>query len=345
LVLSGRQQLIKIRAWATVAGMTIRWGILATGWIASRFVADLRTMPDAEVLAVGSRAVDTARAFAQTYGIPRAYGSWAELAADPDVDVVYVATPHASHFAAAMTCVRAGRAVLCEKPFTLDAATAAELIDTARQNRVFVMEAMWTRCDPAILHARELVADGAIGEVTTVRADFGLAGPFAATHRLRARALGGGALLDLGVYPITIAHLFLGAPDHIRAWAKLSDDGVDENTGIVFGYDSGAVAALTCGLVGATPTTAAITGTRGRIELADPFFRPPSFALQRAGAPAEILPWPVDGTGYQYEAAEVHRCLRAGEIESTLVPHAATLEVMGLLDAIRAEVGVAYDVS
>jgi predicted dehydrogenase len=323
--------------------MTIRWGILATGFIASRFVEDLRLMPDAEVLAVGSRAVDTARAFADTYDIPCAYGSWAELAADPEIDVVYVATPHASHHAAAMTCVRAGRAVLVEKPFTLDRATSAELIETGRRNGVFVMEAMWTRCDPAVLRARELVADGAIGEVTTVQANFGLAGPFAATHRLRARALGGGALLDLGVYPITIAHLFLGAPDHVRAWAALNDDGVDENTGIVFGYDSGAVAALTCGLVGATPITAAITGTRGRIDLAEPFFRPGSVALHRAGAPTEIIPWPVEGTGYQYEAAEVQRCLRAGEIESPLVPHAATLEVMGLLDTIRAKIGVTYD--
>jgi len=321
----------------------VRWGILATGGIATRFVADLRLVPGAEVAAVGSRAPETAQAFADAYGIPRAYGSWAELAADPEVDVVYVATPHASHHAATLTCLRAGRAVLCEKPFTLDRASAADLVDTARERGVFLMEAMWTRCDPAVRRAQELVADGAIGEVTSVHADFAIAGPFGPAHRLRARALGGGALLDLGVYPITIAHLFLGPPDHVRAWAALTDEGVDENTGIVFGYDSGAVASLTCGLLGTTPITAVITGTRGRVELAEPFFRPPSFTLHRAGAPPEVVKWPVPGTGYQFEAAEVQRCLRTGALESPLVPHATTLEMMGLLDAIRAQIGVSYN--
>jgi predicted dehydrogenase len=189
----------------------------------------------------------------------------------------------------------------------------------------------------------ELVADGAIGELTSVHASFGIAGPFPPTHRLRARALGGGALLDLGVYPITIAHLFLGTPDHIRAWAALTDEGVDENTGILFGYDSGAVATLTCSIVGGLPITAVITGTGGRIELAEPFFRPPSFTLRRDGAEPEVVAWPVPGTGYQFEAAEVQRCLRAGALESPLVPHATTLDVMGLLDAVRAEIGVSYD--
>ncbi|HEU4426691.1 MAG TPA: Gfo/Idh/MocA family oxidoreductase [Pilimelia sp.] len=321
----------------------VRWGILATGWIAARFVEDLRLVPGAEVAAVGSRSPEAARAFAGTYGIPRAYGSWAELAADPDIDVVYVATPHASHYSAALTCLRAGRAVLCEKPFTLDRATSAELVDTARERGLFLMEAMWTRCDPAVLRVLELVADGAIGELTSVHASFGLAGPFAPAHRLRVRALGGGALLDLGVYPITIAHLFLGAPDHICAWAALTDEGVDENTGIVFGYNSGAVATLTCSIVGGLPTTAVITGSRGRVELAEPFFRPPSFTLHRDGAEPEVVAWPVPGMGYQFEAAEVQRCLRAGALESPLVPHAITLEVMGLLDAVRAQIGVSYD--
>jgi predicted dehydrogenase len=313
----------------------VRWGILATGWIAARFVEDLRLVPGAEVVAVGSRAPEAARAFAGTHGIPRAYGSWAELAADPDVDVVYVATPHAAHHAASLTCLRAGKAVLCEKPFTLDRPGAAELVDAARERGLFLMEAMWTRCDPAVRRVQELVGEGAIGEVTGVTADFGVAGPFAPTHRLRARELGGGALLDLGVYPITIAHLFLGAPQHVRAWAKLGPEGTDENTGVLFGYESGAVAALTCGLVGPTPLTATVTGTTGRVELAAPFFRPPAFTVHRAGEPPEAVEWPVPGTGYQFEADEVQRCLRAGLVESPLVPHATTLEV-------RARIGVTY---
>jgi len=320
----------------------VRWGILSTGGIATSFVKDLRLLPDAEVTAVGSRSAEAAEAFAARHDIPRAYASWADLAADPDVDVIYVATPHTGHYAAAQVCLAAGKAVLCEKPFTLDRATSADLVEQARKQGVFLMEAMWTRCNPSILRARDLVADGAIGEVTTVHADFGVAGPFPPEHRMRARALGGGALLDLGVYPITIAHVFLGAPDQVTAWAHLTDEGVDENTGIVFGYDSGAVAALTCGMVGATPIGASITGTLGRIEIAPPAFVPSSFTLHRHGAEPEVMSTPFPGTGYQYEAAEVQRCLRAGEAESPLVPHAVTLEIMGLLDDIRAQIGVTY---
>ncbi|HEY3010601.1 MAG TPA: Gfo/Idh/MocA family oxidoreductase [Micromonosporaceae bacterium] len=319
----------------------IRWGILATGWIATEFVRDLRLLPDAEVIAVGSRSVAAAADFARRHDIPRAYGSWAELAGDPDVDVVYVATPHSAHDAAARTCLAAGRAVLCEKPLTLDRPSSQALTEYAKAAGRFLMEAMWTRCDPLIRRVRALVADGAIGEVTTVRADYGMAGPFPPTHRLRARALGGGALLDVGVYPVTIAHLLLGAPAEIRAWARLND-GVDENTGMIFGYASGALAALTCGIVGDTGVTAAITGSRGRIDLPPGFYAPARFILRRAGAEAEIVAEPTARPGYHHEAAEVQRCLRAGELESPLVPHAATLEVMAILDAVRAQIGVDY---
>lgn len=321
----------------------IRWGILATGGIAAAFVKDLRLLPDAEVLAVGSRTPEAAARFAERYAIPRAYGSWAELAADPDVDVVYVATPHSAHHAAAMVCLAGGKAVLCEKPFTLDLATAQELVETARRNGVFLMEGMWTRCNPAVRRAVELVAGGAIGEVTSVQADLGIYGPFEPTHRLRSKVLGGGALLDLGVYPITMAHLALGAPDFVHAWAKLSPEGVDENTGMVFGYSSGAVATLSCGILGHTPVRAAITGTGGRIEFAPRFFCARSFTLVRSPeVEPEVVEFAFEGTGFHFEAAEVQRCLRAGLVESPLVPHAVTLEVMALLDRIRAQLGVAY---
>ena len=319
-----------------------RWGILATGGIAAAFASDLPLLPDAEVVAVGSRSLEAAQAFAAQHGIPRAHGSWTDLAEDPDVDVVYVATPHAFHYAAALLCVQAGKAVLCEKPFTLDQPTSRELIDAARTRGTFLMEAMWMRCNPAILRMVDLIKDGAIGEVTTVQADFGVAGPFPPEHRMRARALGGGALLDLGIYPISLAHLILGAPDHIRSWAKLGPEGVDENTGIIFGYDSGAVATLTTGMVGQTPVAASITGTTGRIDLPDPFFRPPAIVLHRAGKDPEEIPSDMAGRGYQHEAAEVQRCLSEGLLESPLVPHAVTLEIMGLLDQIRAQLGVYY---
>ncbi|SCF36225.1 Gfo/Idh/MocA family protein [Micromonospora mirobrigensis] len=319
-----------------------RWGILATGHIAGRFAEDLRLVPDAELVAVGSRSRDTAERFAARHGIERAYASWAELAADPDLDVVYVATPHAAHHEAAMACLDGGKAVLVEKPITLDRAGAAELVETARSRGLFLMEAMWMRTNPAILRMVELIGQGAIGAVTGVRADFGAAGPFPPEHRMRARALGGGALLDLGVYPVSLAHLLLGVPQHLRAWAKLGPEGVDENTGMVLGYDSGAVATLSCGMVGATPLTASVTGTTGRIDLADPFFRPGALTVHRGDAAPETIDVELVGGGYQYEAAEVQRCLAAGLPESPLVPHAATLEVMGLLDDVRALIGVDY---
>ncbi|WFE46181.1 Gfo/Idh/MocA family oxidoreductase [Verrucosispora sp. WMMD1129] len=319
-----------------------RWGILATGHIAARFAEDLRLVPGAELVAVGSRTAETAERFADRHAVPRAYGSWAELAADADVDVIYVATPHAAHHEAALTCLTAGRPVLVEKPFTLDLATSTELVDTARAAGVFLMEAMWMRCNPLIRRVCQLIADGAIGTLTGVRADFGVAGPFPPEHRMRARALGGGALLDLGVYPISLAHLLLGTPQHVRSWAKLGPEGTDENTGLVFGYDSGAVATLSCGMVGATGLTASITGSTGRIDLPEPFFRPDRFTLHRGNAEPETITEELVGSGYQHEAIEVQRCLAEGLTESPLVPHSATLEIMGLLDDIRAQIGVSY---
>ncbi|GFJ91003.1 hypothetical protein Prum_046450 [Phytohabitans rumicis] len=256
--------------------------------------------------------------------------------------MVYVATPHSAHYAAARICLEAGRAVLCEKPFTLDLATSVELIDLARERQLFLMEAMWMRCNPVIRRLSEVVADGAIGEVRSVHADFSLAGPFEPTHRLRAPELGGGALLDLGVYPIHLAHLLLGVPDHVRAWAKLTPEGVDENTGMIFGYDSGALAALTCALVRGTPVAGLITGSGGRIELPPAFFAAREFVLHRDGAEPEVFRGSGEGTGYHHEAAEVHRCLRAHQLESPLVPHRVTLEVMRLLDDIRTQLGVSY---
>lgn len=318
-----------------------RWGILATGGIAARFAADLRHVPDAELVAVGSRSMDAARSFADRFGVPRAHGSWAALAADDQVDVVYVATPHAAHDVAALACIEAGRAVLVEKPLTLDRASAAALVDAADAAGVFLMEAMWTRCNPVIRRLVDLVRDGAIGEPVAVQADFGIVGPFPPEHRLRAAALGGGAILDLGIYPVTMAHLVLGAPDRIRAWGHLGPEGTDESTGMVFGYASGAVATLTCTIMGETPVNATITGTAGRIEVPG-FFSTDRFTLVRPGAEPELFAAPHDGDGYQFEAIEVQRCLAEGRRESPLVPHATTLEVMSILDEVRAQVGVVY---
>ncbi|MEY9967146.1 putative dehydrogenase [Streptacidiphilus sp. MAP12-16] len=323
----------------------IRWGILATGSIAADFTQDLQLLPDAEIVAVGSRTEASARAFADRFGIPRAHGSWAALAADDDVDIVYVATPHHAHREAAALCLEAGRAVLCEKPFTLNAADSRELTELARSRGLFLMEAMWMRCNPAIRKLVELVADGAVGEVGTVQADFGLAGPFDPAHRLRDPKLGGGALLDLGVYPVSLAHLLLGRPESVSAWAKLTPEGVDANTGLLLGYESGALATLSCGLVAATPVRAVVSGPLGRIELSAPFFCPDRISLYRGEGESvepEVFELPRTGVGLAHEAEEAMRCLRAGLLESPLVSWQDTLEVMEILDAARAQTGVRY---
>ncbi|MET7421381.1 Gfo/Idh/MocA family oxidoreductase [Dactylosporangium sp. NPDC005555] len=319
----------------------IRWGILSTGSIASTFVDDLRLLPDAVVTAVGSRTSAAAERFAAAHDIPRAHGSWQALVDDPEVDAIYVATPHTAHFDATMLSLAAGKATLTEKPFTLDVASSETLVQTARERGVFLMEAMWMRCIPAVRRMVDLVAGGAIGEPTAVHADFGMAGPWDGTHRLMSRALGGGALYDVGIYPVTFAHLFLGMPSSVQAWARMTPGGVDANTGILLGYDSGALAALTCGLVGDSARRATITGTTGRIEVPRDFFHPQAFTLWRGDSPSEVE-LPFEGAGYHFEAAEVHRCLREGLTESPLIPLAGTLDILTVLDAVRVKVGLDY---
>jgi predicted dehydrogenase len=318
-----------------------RWGVLATGGIAAKFVEDLKLLPDAELAAVGSRRLESAQEFAGRYGFARAHGSWVDLATDPEVDVIYVATPHTAHHEAAKLCLEAGKAVLCEKPFTLDLASTQDLVDTARQGGLFLMEAMWMRTNPVIRQIRDIAQSGAIGQLTGVTADFGFPAPPDPQHRLRNKALGGGSLLDLGVYPITFAQLFLGDPDRISAFATLTDEGVDETTAMLFGYPDGAIAYLASSIAGDHRNTATVIGTEGRIELSRGFHHPSSFTLCH-GDKTETVPVSLRGNGLGYEAEEVMRCLNAGLTESPLVPLDASLGVMRTMDTIRAQIGVSY---
>ncbi|MGY0023569.1 Gfo/Idh/MocA family protein [Streptomyces sp. YJ-C3] len=328
-----------------MAAERVRWGILATGGIAASFTADLLDLPDAEVVAVASRTETSAKAFAERFGIERAYGDWASLAADEDVDVVYVATPHSAHREAAGLCLEAGRAVLCEKAFTLNAREAGELVTLARSRGLFLMEAMWMYCNPMIRRLKALVDDGAIGEVRTVQADFGLAGPFPPAHRLRDPAQGGGATLDLGVYPVSFAQLLLGEPSGVTARAMLSEEGVDLQTAMLLSWDSGAQALLHCAINSGTGVTASVTGSAGRIDVPAGFFYPERFVLHRDGRdPEEFTAVPEDGPrdSMRHEAIEVMGRLRAGDTESPLVPLDGSLAVMRTLDAVRGAVGVRY---
>ncbi|WP_262003005.1 Gfo/Idh/MocA family protein [Streptomyces sp. FIT100] len=322
---------------------SIRWGILATGPMAAAFTEDLLTIPGADVVAVGSRSQEAARNFADRFAIPRAYGSWRQLANDPDVDVVYVATPHAHHLAATTACLEGGRAVLCEKPFALNRAEALSMLAAAERHSLFLMEGMWTYLNPLVRRAQDMIGNGLIGDVTSVHADFSSQAPAIAGSRLRDPAAGGGALLDLGTYPVSFAHLFLGPPDHVSAWAHLNDAGVDESTGMVLGYDNGSVAVLSCSLAFSSTTRAVVHGTEGRIEFPADFYNPRGLVLHRDGREPQVVEAePQVGNGYGHQAREVMRCLREKRTESALVPLKGSLDVMGTLDRVRELVGVRY---
>lgn len=313
----------------------IRWGILGTGNMARTFTEDLLSLPDHAVTAVGSRSAASAGAFAADHGIGRSYDRYEDLAADEGIDVVYIATPQSRHLADTSLCLAAGRAVLVEKPFTMTSAEAAELFALAQRAGRFAMEAMWMRFNPVIKTALRLVSAGAIGEVHGVFADFGIDVTDDPQHRLWRPELGGGALLDLGVYPVTLATMLLGTPQRAEAVSVPALSGVDAETGILLGYSGGAMALLHCGLRAASACTARITGSDGCIEFDTPFYRPSRLTLTRRHAGPKTIAAPWSGRGYTHQAAEVATCLRAGLGESPSLPHAATLEVMHLLDRIR----------
>jgi predicted dehydrogenase len=321
----------------------IRWGILGAGRIARSFTEDLLLLPDQVPAAVGSRSQGRAQQFAADYGIGQAYGSYTALASDDSLDVIYVATPHSGHYEAARLCLDAGRPVLVEKPFTVNAAETAQLIALATSQRLFAMEGMWTRFNPIVREVADLVHGGAIGRVTAVLADLSGTPRYDPDDRIWNPALAGGALLDMGVYPLSFGSMLLGAPDEIRAVMTPAPTGVDANTAVIARYPGGAVGLYHCGLWATSPRVATITGTGGTITVGSPFgapfYRPDSFTLIPAAGEPRTRQIALQGDGFTYEAAEVARCLRAGLTESPLMPLAGTLEVMRALDAARASTG------
>lgn len=324
------------------ADRPVRWGITTTGNMANVFTRELRLLPDAEVVAVGSRDAGRAAEFARVRDIPRSYGSYAELADDPDVDVVYVATPHPGHLEVTRRCLQAGKAVLCEKPLTVNAREAVELVELAAACGRFLMEAQWMRCNPMLLRLAERVREGVIGEIRTIVADIGLVARLDPHDRLLAPDLAGGALLDVGVYPIGLAYHLLGLPATVQAWAHPAPTGVDATTGLLLGYESGAVAALSCSIDAILPGRAAVSGTRGWIDIAPSFHDRWSFTVHRPEAEPETESVELLGVGYTHEATEVARCLRAGLLQSPLVTWEDSVATMRLLDEIRAQIGVRY---
>jgi predicted dehydrogenase len=320
----------------------VRWGILGTGGIARTFVDGLGSLPEAEVLAVGSRSEASAAAFAGEKEIPRHYGAYEGLAEDPDVDVVYVATPHPFHAENAELCLRAGKAVLCEKPFTLNAAEAERVVGLARERGLFLMEGMWTRFFPLMQEVRRLVTEGTIGEVRMLNVDFGFRAELDPASRLFDPALGGGALLDVGVYCVSMASMVLGRPTEAIGLFHLGETGVDEQASIVLEYEGGRLANLSIGVRTASPQEATIMGTDGYVRIHSPWWRPSSTTISRPGREDETVEKPVSGNGFGYEAAEVMRCLERGETESAIMPLDETIAVMRTMDGLRAAWGLEY---
>ena len=319
----------------------IRWGILAPGRIARKFAEGLKEAEGAQLVGVGSRDLARAREFGARFGSPRAYGSYEELVADSEIDAVYVASPHPFHAEHSILALDAGKAVLCEKPFALNARQARKVVETARTRGVFCMEAMWTRFIPTMVRLRELLAEGVIGEVKMLVADFGFGAAVDPAGRLFNPKLGGGALLDVGIYPVSLASMVLGTPERITGLTHLGGAGVDEQGAVVFGYPSGAVAVCYTAIRVTTPQLGYLMGSRGRIELDQGWWNGRSFVVKLEGETRTVQPY-RKGNGYNYEAEEVGRCLREGRTESAVMSLDETVSIMETLDRIRAQWGLRY---
>ncbi|MBR7835960.1 Gfo/Idh/MocA family oxidoreductase [Actinospica durhamensis] len=322
----------------------IRWGIAGTGGIASAFAADLALLPDAEIVAVGSRSQESADAFADRFGIPRRHVGYAALAADPEVDAIYVAVPHTGHAEATLAAIEGGKAVLCEKPFAVNARETEQMIAAARAKGTFLMEAMWVRFLPHFALVRELIAQGRIGAVRSVIADRCDILSTDPTHRIRAAELAGGALLDLGIYPVSLVSMATGGrlPARVEAVAAMTDTAVDAHASMVFQYPDGAQAVVTTALDLRSANTATIVGTEGRIVITQPWARTSPVEVIALDGTSHTTHLPHEGHGLRHQAAEVGARLRAGELESPVMPLDETLAIMRTLDLVRERIGLRY---
>jgi predicted dehydrogenase len=318
------------------------WGILGLGRIAHKFAADLALLPNARLHAAAARDMPRARAFADQYGVPHAYGAYEDLAACPELDVVYIATPHVGHCENTLFCLENGLPVLCEKPFAMNAAQAERMVAKAREKNIFLMEAIWTRFLPPLREALRIIESGELGRVLSVKADFGFPAPFDPQSRLFNAELGGGALLDIGIYPAFLARLLLGNPSGIRALARIGPTGVDEECGATLSFADGGMAHLHASIRFRTKTEAFIYGEKGTINLHTRWHEPTAMTLLLEKERPRHFTFEYRGAGYHAEAEEVMRCLEAGETESASLPLSFSLDLMRLLDDIRGEAGIRY---
>ncbi|MEY3369317.1 MAG: hypothetical protein RI973_2472 [Bacteroidota bacterium] len=320
----------------------INWGIIAPGRIARKFAHDLQLAEGARLHAVASRSLERARAFAGEFGAHHAYGSYEEMLDCPDLDVVYVASPHSGHLEHTLMCLEQKIPVLCEKPLAMSAGQARRMVEAARANGTFLMEAIWTRFIPAFEEALELLNGGIIGPLRTIRADFGFRAEFPPEHRVFNLALGGGSLLDVGIYPVYLALQCWGRPETVKAVASFGQSGADESCAMLFGYGDGRLAILDSSIAVHTSTEAWIYGERGTMHLPARFHHPTKIAVSYPDKPTEYFGHPYVGFGYYHEIMEVGACLRAGERESRKLPLDFSLQLMELMDEVRVQAGIDY---
>jgi predicted dehydrogenase len=323
----------------------IRWGILGCGRIARKFAADLAHVKDARLTAVGARQLENAATFAKEFPVSHVHGSYEALVTDPEVDVIYVASPHALHHEHTLLCLNHKKAVLCEKAFALNQHQAKEMVDAARANRVFLMEALWSKFLPQYQKVQEMKSTGELGEIKSMFVTFGFIPLPPVPPRLFDPALGGGSLLDIGIYNVFYVLSFMGRPDTIEASMTPSPEGVDEQCAILFKYQNGAMAQLFCSLLSNLGTEADICGTKSRVRLTARFYAPSATIELFPGREdsKQIIPVLKEpGSGYQYEARHVGECLRKGLMESPVMSHADSLLLMETLDRIRACAGIHY---
>jgi predicted dehydrogenase len=312
----------------------LRWGVIGTGRIAHTFASDVGLIDEGVVVAVGSRSKESADAFADEFGIRDRHASYEELVNNDDVDVVYVGTPHPMHHDDALLALERSKPVLVEKAFTMNAQEARDLVKVARERDLFMMEAMWTRFLPHVVKIRELIAGDELGHIVTVEADHGQWFEPDPSSRLFAPALGGGALLDLGVYPVSFASMILGAPSRMTALVDPAFSGVDGQASMLFGYESGAQAVLTCTSAARSATRACITGEKARIEIEGAFYAPTSFKLVKRDGDVTNFEFATRGRGLLYQAVEVARCIAEGVRESPVMPLDETVTIMETMENV-----------
>jgi predicted dehydrogenase len=317
------------------------WGILGPGGIAKAFAEDLKRLDGHSIAAVGSRTLSNAQSFANTIG-GTAYGSYEELVADPQVDAIYVATPHPAHKENVILALNAGKPVLCEKPFAVNAAEAQQMVDAAHKNGVALMEAMWARFLPHYAQVREIIQSGVLGKIHTIHADHGQRLADQNIPRLVEPALAGGALLDLGIYPVSFAHMILGNPSKITSSAVLTDKGVDAQTSMIFDYASGAQAVLNTTMIEQTPCRAVVAGLHGWLEIDRTFYNPASMRVVLNDGATTEYPSSYVGHGLREQAEVFKQLVTSGQQQSQILNWQDTVDIMKTLDQVRSQIGLKY---